>query len=294
MGVRIRNTLWPKKLPNKILIVSVLMTFLYGPVNSQAKNTISKDTTTWNLFTYDMKYIFGGIGHAYSRPLYWKGDNWLVFGGTVLGTIALYTIDHTTTEFFRDQEDKIPHFIEQYGWKVGNPQNNYAITGAVYFTGLFTKSEKWRRLGVLMLSSASAAGLLQQALKYPLGRARPRTGLGKDTFDPFSSDAEYHSFPSGHAILAFTNGHAIAKQFKSIWAKAGIYTVSAVPGLSRLWNGAHWFSDVALSAAISIFTVETIDRYLDGKYDPTGQRDKNRIDWSVQVLPGKVGIVGRF
>lgn len=101
---------------------------------------------------------------------------------------------------------------------------------------MITKNEKLRRTGVLLISSAISAGLLQQVLKSVVGRARPVANLGKDTFDPFNSSRNFHSFPSGHALLAFTNAYAIGKQFKNPWVKAGIYTVGAIPGISRVWD----------------------------------------------------------
>lgn len=168
------------------------------------------------------------------------------------------------------------------------------ITGAVYFTGLFTKNEKLRRTGVLLVSSASAAGLFQQLTKSVIGRARPVSGKSKDTFDPFNSHRDYHSFPSGHTMLAFTNAYAIAKQFKNPWLKAGIYTVGLIPGISRLWEGQHWLSDVALGVAISIFTVESIDRYLDRKYEQKYNDQTKKVSWNLNFGPGQVGFVARF
>jgi len=97
------------------------------------------------------------------------------------------------------------------------------------------------------VSSATATGFLQQVMKSVVGRARPVSGKSKDTFDPFRKERNYHSFPSGHAMMAFTNAYAIAKQFKNPWLKAGIYTVGLVPGISRVWDGQHWLSDIAVS-----------------------------------------------
>jgi membrane-associated phospholipid phosphatase len=168
------------------------------------------------------------------------------------------------------------------------------LTGGIYLTGLFAKDEKLRRTGVLLIASASSAGLLQQILKTAVGRARPISGKGKDTFDPFNSSRIFHSFPSGHAMLAFTNAYAIAKQFKNPWLKAGIYTVGLVPGVSRIWDGQHWFSDVALGIAISIFTVESIDKYLDRKYDKKYNEHDKKVSWNLNILPGQVGITARF
>ncbi|SFW69425.1 Membrane-associated phospholipid phosphatase [Sinomicrobium oceani] len=250
--------------------------------------------TRWQMFKYDGANIFGGMAHAYSRPLHWEGDDWLTFGGVMVGTGLVFLADDQTSDFFVRQGKDMPQFIRDYGWYYGSPQNNYMLTGAVYLTGLFTKNEKWRRTGVLLISSASTAGLLQQVSKMLVGRARPRTGKSKDTFDPFPSDSDYHSFPSGHTILSFTNAYALAKLVNNPWAKAGIYTVGLVPGVSRLWEGAHWLSDVVLSVAISIATVEAIDHYLDSKYDSPYRHKKNKISWNFNVGPGKIGVVGVF
>ena len=254
----------------------------------------SSEERRWNMFTYDMGTIIKGIGHSYSRPLHWEGRQWLTFGSVVGGTGALYLIDDDTSRFFRDRQQDVPKFLREYGEFYGNPENNYMATAGVYLTGLALKNEKLRRTGVLLIASASSSGLLQQVLKSVVGRARPVADLGKDTFDPFNSSRNFHSFPSGHTMLAFTNAYAIAKQFKSPWIKAGIYSVGLIPGISRIWDGQHWLSDVAVSVAISIFTVESIDSYLDSKYDEKYNDQTKDISWDLNFGPGTMGVTLRF
>ncbi len=181
-------------------------------------------------------------------------------------------------------------FIREFGTNYGSPQVNYAATGVVYLTGLFSKNEKLRRTGVLLLSSASAAGLLQHATKNIIGRARPASGQSNDTFKPFTGDKLFFSFPSGHAILAMSNAHAIAKQFDNIWIKTGIYTVGSIPGFSRLWDDRHWLSDVVLSTTIAIFTVEAIDRYLDRKYESKYNDSAKNVSWNLSFGANQLGI----
>ena len=270
----------------------LLFILLSSPVFGQKKTKTSD--TTWQLLKYDTESIFGGMGYAYSRPLHWEDNQWLTFGGVVAGTAGFYLFDEESSTFFVNQQDDIPNVIMGYGERVGNPQNNYMLTGAVYLTGLFTRNEKLRRTGVLLISSASAAGLLQQISKTAIGRARPSSGKTRDTFAPFSFDKAYDSFPSGHTILAFTNAYAIAKQFKNPWIKGGLYAVGLIPGMTRLWDGKHWLSDVALGVAISIFTVEAIDKYLDKRYDEKYNSGTKKVDWSLNFAPGQMGIVMNF
>jgi membrane-associated phospholipid phosphatase len=248
----------------------------------------------WGMLTYDMGNMFGGIGHSYARPLHWKGKQWKHFGGTVAGTALLYLIDDNTSKLISDQRDKIPQRVRDYGTFYGGPGNNLILSGAIYTTGLVLKREKLRRAGVLMVSSGMAAGLLQQATKFLVGRARPVADLGKDTFKPFSNKRNFHSFFSGHTALAFSTAYAASKQFKSKWIKGIIIAVGAVPGISRVWDKQHWLSDFAFSVAVSIATVECIDRYLDKKYNKKyGDRSK-KLSWNLNVGPGTLGVSMHF
>ncbi|NHF60594.1 phosphatase PAP2 family protein [Flavobacteriaceae bacterium TP-CH-4] len=256
---------------------------------------IDSTGTRWQMAKYDFGNVFKGIGYAYSRPFHWRGPQWKDAGITALAFGASYLVDNPVNDYMGGIRDDVPQFIRDYGFEYGSPSNNYILTGAIYLTGLAIKDEKLRRTGVLLISSASAAGLLQQFLKSAVGRARPLSGYSKDTFDPlWGGDRDFHSFPSGHAILAMTNAHAIAKQFKNKWVKGGIYTLGAIPAISRLWEGKHWLSDVTLSVFISIFTVEAIDRYLDTKYDKKYNDKAKKISYDLSFGPGQVGLVMRF
>ena len=284
----------------KILFIVLLFSVVY---NTSSQNNISdfkigKDKNLWQNFTYDLGNIFGGMGYAYSRPLYWKKKQWSNFGYVAAGTAGLYLIDNEVDQWANNWRGDVPRGLANYGNEIGSPNNNYMITGAVYLTGLFTKDEKLRRTGVLLISSASAAGLFQQVSKRIIGRARPRANRGSDVFKPFHLDRvfNYDSFPSGHAMLGFTNAYAIAKQFKNPWVKAGLYTVGSIPGFIRIIDRFHWISDVAFSTVVSIFIVEAVDKYLDKKYDKKYNEvaQKRSYEWDLQLGVGSVGLVMRF
>lgn len=255
-----------------------------------------KDKTLWNDFTYDVGNIFGGVGHAYSRPFHWKGNDWANFGYLTGGTLLLFTVDDEFNDWKNGFREDIPDLVIDYGHEYGSPENNYMLTGGVYLAGLFTKNEKLRRTGVLLISSATAGGFLQQVSKRIVGRARPKSGASSSTFDPLHLDRvyDYDSFPSGHAMLAFSNAYAIAKQFKNPWVKAGIYTVGLVPGFVRVMDDFHWISDVAFSTVLSIFIVESIDRYLDSKYDEKYNDNQKKLSWNLSFGPNTMGVSLHF
>ncbi|MDT7828568.1 phosphatase PAP2 family protein [Pricia sp. S334] len=269
-----------------------------------AQDSLSNDPpeTKWNAFKYDFANIFKGMGHSYTRPFHWQGKQWMQFGGFVAGTALVYTADYETSRFIRANRESVPTWLRDYGEFYGSPQYQMIAAAGVYSIGLFTENEKLRRTGVLLVSSTASTGLLQQVLKTVVGRARPESNLGKDTFDPFNSNRRFHSFPSGHAVTAFTAAYAVGKQFKSPWVKAGIYTAGAIPGISRLWDGQHWLSDFVVSIVISVATVESIDRFLDRKYDNKYNDEAERqahlkdkkTSWDLNIGAGTIGLALRF
>ncbi|MDF4221000.1 phosphatase PAP2 family protein [Maribacter sp. M208] len=276
----------------KNLIILLGITFC---LSLNAQDSIKDSTETrWKMFTHDLGSMVGGVGYSYARPFHWKGNQWAQFGAVVAGTGLVYLADDETSRFIRNNREGIPKVVRDYGEFYGSPSNNYIATSGVYAVGLITKNEKLRRTGVLLVSSATSAGLLQQVLKSVVGRARPLANLGKDTFDPFNSSRNFHSFPSGHALLAFTNAYAIGKQFKNPWVKAGIYTIGAIPGISRVWDGQHYLSDMVFAFAISIATVESIDRYLDKRYDEKYNDHTKMVSWNLNFGPGQLGVTVNF
>ena len=269
--------------------------FIQAQTNNQKFNA-SEDKSVWSDFTYDMGSVLRGVGYAYTRPLQWKSDDFLKLGLVSSSTYGIYTIDTNINRAFQSHKNKVPSVLLDYGWYAGSTQNNYGFTGAVYLTGLFTKNEKLRRTGVLLISAATATGFLQQLTKSLVGRARPGAGLGKHYFRPFGGSSKYRSFPSGHSVLTFTSAHAIAKQFKSWWVKAPIYTVGLIPGLSRIYEEAHWASDVFLSWTLSYFIVEALDNYLDKRYDKkyNAKEKTNRGDLSFMFTGRTIGVSYTF
>ncbi|MFI6647104.1 phosphatase PAP2 family protein [Streptomyces sp. NPDC050529] len=128
----------------------------------------------------------------------------------------------------------------------------------------------WRR-GARMLAAWVAvtslvSSLLQQGIKAAVGRERPRWP------DPVDS-AHYAAFPSGHAMTAVVScGLLLWLLYRSgarPWirrtasAAAGISVIGV--GLTRLYLGVHWPSDVLggwlLGAALTAFAAAGYERY---------------------------------
>ncbi len=270
-------------------------------LNASSQNKLYKieqdSSSVLKLLKYDVNTTWHSVKHAFSRPANWKEKDVLKLGTLIIGTAALSLADENFEKFASKQRGNFPKIIRDFGWYFGSPQNYFMANAGLYGFGLFTKNERVRRTSVLIISSSITTGLLQSIVKNGFGRARPNTGLGSYYFKPFSKEGGLHSFPSGHTVLAITMSHAIAKQFNNPWVKAGIYTVGAIPPISRLVDGAHWLTDIAFAATLSIIVVDSIDKFLykNKSHDISYNYKKlKRISWNVSFRGNKIGVIGNF
>ena len=277
-------------------LLLVCLLFFSNFSDSQTNSNPFKDKTTWQTFKYDMGSVFKGTGYAYSRPLHWKGKQWFNFVSIAAGTTLMTFADDEFDQWAEGFRDHVPNNILTFGNRQARPEGNYGLCGAIYFTGLFVKNEKLRRTGVLMMASTITGGFLQQLTVRVIGRARPLTGEPANSFNPFlfKEVKRYDSFFSGHTVLSFTNAYAIAKQFKSPWIKAGIYTVGMIPGFTRIAISKHWLSDVAFGTVMSILIVESIDKYLDKRYQQKYNNNDKKVSWDLSFAPGQIGVSLNF
>lgn len=250
--------------------------------------------STWSIVKYDALNTWKSVKYSVTRPAHWKGRDYRTLGLLVAGTMALSSIDEPANRFFVKQDAKAPQLLKDFGWYFGSPQNYFMANAGLYGVGLLTKNESIRKTSILIISSSVTTGFIQTLTKNAIGRARPGTDNGAFTFEPFSSEGAFHSFPSGHAILSITMSHAIAKQLNSTWAKIATYSVGSIIPLSRLTANAHWLTDTLFSSAISIIVVDSIDKFLNNEKAYKSPKAPKTISWHLSVKPNQIGLVGYF
>jgi len=106
---------------------------------------------------------------------------------------------------------------------------------------------------VLVLALAEASSLL---LKLALGVLRPEGNVLAAPFD----DRSDFAFPSGHTTRAFVAATILALRLRDWRWGAPLLAYATVMGLSRIYVGAHWPSDVIGGTVLGIAWAVAFDR----------------------------------
>lgn len=117
--------------------------------------------------------------------------------------------------------------------------------------------------------SYAAADAIEALLKPAVGRTRPYTGREPLTFRPFSSNDDFHSFPSAHVVHIASLASAIAIEADRPWATALAGVAMTYVGVQRVYRDQHWSSDVVASGMLGVGVARATMSWLH-------RRDNNR------------------
>lgn len=108
---------------------------------------------------------------------------------------------------------------------------------------------KTRRAGALALGGLLFSLLaVNVTIKHLV--ARPRPWLTISGLLPLVNEPDPNSFPSGHTSAAFAFAAAVFRSLPSGWSRVVVVIAAACMGLSRLYVGVHYPSDVIAGALV--------------------------------------------
>lgn len=96
--------------------------------------------------------------------------------------------------------------------------------------------------------AAVAGTLYTHSLKPLFDAPRPPLVLDAESLRVVGHVLRRHSFPSGHALTAFTVAGVLVFCFRQTWLRALILAAASAVALSRVLVGVHWPVDVAAGA----------------------------------------------
>jgi membrane-associated phospholipid phosphatase len=203
--------------------------------------------------------------YPFERRILWRRR--LVAVGVVAAAfIVLLALDGCIYRGMRPESHEALVRLEGKDWYkafrvVGTIWPWLFIGGALVAEGIWARRQVHARVGemglqiagLFVLASAVASGFAAEILQTLTGRLRPNKTVpeGRHVFRGLIErfqNSDNLGFPSSHAAVAF--GAAFMVWF--FWPRAGVIALIAalLCGLTRLWAGAHFATDVFGAALV--------------------------------------------
>jgi len=213
-----------------------------------------------------------GIINPTAKTLFTWRDAALA-GGFVVLTVAMFPLDKSLATRLQDSSTQASHLTKNASDAVQFIAEPGALLIGVGMYGV-GRVAHWREVADLGLHGTEAivlSGAITAVLKGVAGRARPYVSGDTNPHDfrigRGFGNGGYKSLPSGHSTAAFAAAAAVTSESRRWWPHQQwivapvMYGGATLVGLSRMYNNAHWASDVALGAAIGTFSGIKVVRY---------------------------------
>ena len=198
---------------------------------------------------------------------------WLI--GIAIAALAIalgFYFDDTLRDFMAEHQTPALRSFMRYVSLFGDWPSHVAVGLLLLAIAWIRDSKKWTRIFLAMLIAMSLAGVTGHVIKRTIPRPRPsvhtdmRWGGSR-----FSS--KYHSFPSGHvdASTAFFCSLFLANRRIGL----ACFPIPILIGLSRMYLGAHYLSDVVCAAVLGISCALFVAHFLFRQIDDQQALMKN-------------------
>ena len=185
---------------------------------------------------------------------------WLIGIAIAAAAIALsFHFDDSVRDFIMQHQNAAMRNFMRYVSLLGDWPAHAAV--GFVFLGLAWRrgNKEWTRIFLAMLLAMMLTGVVGTVIKRAVPRARPSVHADTRWGGPrFSS--KFHSFPSGHvgASTAFFGVLLIARRRVGL----ACLPIPILIGVSRMYIGAHYLSDVVCAATLGTLCAVILARYL--------------------------------
>ena len=199
------------------------------------------------------------------RDLYWAA-------GFAAATVAVEPLDRRLARTLQDEAWQANRILSRSstGARLLGSPGAIVLGGVVYGVGRATGNRGTARVGLHAAEAVFIGDLVTGGVKVIAGRKRPYLSPGNPYDFRFMRGLRadsLRSFPSGHTTSAFAAAAAVTAEAAYSWKSgstvvgAGLFGAASIVGVSRMYNNAHWASDVVVGAAIGSFVGWKVARY---------------------------------
>ena len=159
----------------------------------------------------------------------------------------------------RWQNKTVSSISKTYG-RLGLGSSNVIITAGTGIAAVITKDKKLEKAAILLTAGHILNSYAIYQLKVSFQRHRPSTGDAYNKFDWREGNKSNTSMSSAHTANAFATATAFSIVYgDKKWVPVVAYSAASLVGISRIYNNAHWLSDVMAGAAIGYLSVKGVN-----------------------------------
>lgn len=123
---------------------------------------------------------------------------------------------------------------------------------------IFIGSSNIKLMGFEALGTLTVSQIFVHTLKRILSRERPYKII--EQLNTFGINLKDYSFPSGHTTASFSIATTVALNIPKI--SIVVFTIAIIVGISRIYLGVHYPTDVAAGIFLGISTALVVHFYL--------------------------------
>lgn len=213
------------------------------------------------------------------------------FGAAVVFGAAVLT-DAEVRDAFPGRREGTAGRIAAIVQPLGLARTVYLGLGGSYVGARVLSDRSWANSTLEVAAGYVAADAITSVLKGGVGRHRPDDQHGAYRFYPgLKARSGWDSFPSGHTTHAFAIAAGISAETDSPAIASAAYGTAALVGMSRVYDRAHWASDVVAGAIIGTAASRTTIHWLKRRETA---RTSTLAGTRIIASPGVLGVVIPF
>ncbi|WP_187270091.1 phosphatase PAP2 family protein [Pontibacter qinzhouensis] len=213
---------------------------------------------------------------AYTNALRFVKPVALVVAGTGAWTLTYVFVDEPLQQFTQTNTTAVADFAASVVEPLGRQKYMASVSGAVLVSGWLLKDRKLQQFGTLALGSTLTNAVVTGALKNAMRRHRPSATTENNQFDGITKKSHHSSLPSSHTSTAFAFATSLATVYQHHKVVPPVaYGVATLVGLSRIYDNAHWATDVLAGAAVGYLSAKGIGllyQYAEKRLDDRRQK----------------------
>lgn len=189
------------------------------------------------------------------------------------GSIALSQADVRIARAWNDSSLQSSNFGQSLARNFAKVQEGSLTVGNLALWGIarLAKAPAMADITFHAAESVVIGSIASQLIRGPLGRSRPHVTNFDDQYDfhifKGFREFKYRSFPSIHTASAFAVATVYTMETKrrapgATWLVGSIaYALALGPGVSRMYTGQHWASDILSGAFVGTLAGAKVMRY---------------------------------